>query len=395
MSVLTDIFTEISQSTYYVNMIAAHRANGVPVDAWLSPENIGVSLTQIFAAELSNLRSYVSTYAQAGFLETATLLNDKTALDLLASSQYSLTRNQPKIAQLNVRLLSASFSPNYSFSPGQITIGTQGSANLQKNYTNITGGTVVPGGFLDLVFAAAEPGSSYNIPNNTVLDMKTAFIGISVSNPIYPPSTSCILQQGADVEENPSYAERCETRWGTLGAGGNDDAMIYWALSIPPGYTSSPVRKVFVAPNYYKGRYIPNGATVYIAGTAGALPPADIAAVQSILDNPKKYPLTHYVFVDTVINVNIIITGFVYVRRKASVYSADIIAQISEHMIAYQDTLQIGQTMYQQKIGARIEDANTTAIRNVVLTSPLPVVSIDFIQYPVLDYTGLSIVEVD
>jgi hypothetical protein len=85
----------------------------------------------------------------------------------------------------------------------------------------------------------------------------------------------------------------------------------------------------------------------------------------------------------------------VYVRRKASVSSADITAQISEHMIAYQDTLQIGQTMYQQKIGARIEDANTTAIRNVVLTSPLPVVSIEFNQYPVLNYSGLSIVEVD
>ena len=83
MSVLTDIFTEISQSTYYANMIAAHRANEVPVDAWLSPENVGISLTEIFSAELSSMRSYVSTYAQAGFLETATLLTDKSALDLL------------------------------------------------------------------------------------------------------------------------------------------------------------------------------------------------------------------------------------------------------------------------------------------------------------------------
>lgn len=395
MSVLTDIFAEISQSTYYNNLITAHKSNGVPVESWLSPENIGISFTQIFSQSLSSEREYISKFAKSGFLQTAAQLDDITALDKFATSQFSLTRNQATIAQINVRLLGASYAANYSFSPGQITIGTSGSASLQKNYINITGGTLAPNGYLDLVFSAVEPGSLYNISNNTPLEMKTAFIGVSVSNPIYPLSTTCIKMQGSDLETNTSYEARCEGRWGTIGASGNEQAFVYWALSIPPGYTSSPVRKVFVASNFYRGRYVPNAFTVYIAGTAGALPPADIAAVQSLLDTPPKYSLHDYAFVETVSNVVIYIEGDVFVRRKASISDVDILAQITEHLITYQDTLQIGQTIYQQKIGARIEDANTFAIRNVILTSPLPVVNVEFFQYPVLDYSGLRIVQVD
>lgn len=394
MSVLTDIFAEVSQGTYYNNLINAHKLNGVPVDSWLSSVNIGISFTQIFSENLANLRNYISLLAKSSFLETAATLTDsegleiRDALTLLAKSQYQIDRNAAQFSQLNVRLVSTAGAPSYFFLPGQITIGTQGPPSLQKTYTNITGGILNPSGFIDLVFSANNPGASYNIPNTTTLDMKTSFVGVSVSNPIYPPASSCILRQGSDEETNASLYARCLGRWGTLGTGGNEDAFIYWARSIPPGYVTSPVQKVRIAPNFQNGIFWPGVCTVYIAGATGALPIADVNAVQGVFDNPPKYPIAGSVIVDTVTNINVSVIGIVNVKITSGFTLTEIQTLVEASLLDYQNTLNIGETVYPQKIGARIEDANKLAIRDVVLSSPSGPVYLNFNEFPILQYTG-------
>lgn len=394
MSVLSDIFTEVTQGKYYNQLIIAHKANGVPADSWLSPVNIGISFSEIFAENLANLRSYITLLAKSSFLETASVLVDengnevKDALTLLARSQYQIERNAAQFAQLNVRLLGLPNAPNYFFVASQITIGTQGPPALQKTYVNITGGSLAPNGFLDLVFVATNPGAAYNIPNSTTLELKTSFVGVVVSNPIYPLSSSCILRQGTDEETNASLTTRCLGRWGTLGTGGNEDSFIYWAKTIPPGYATSPVQKVRVAPNLYQGIFYPGTCTVFIAGPTGALPGPDVVAVQGVFDNPPKYPIAGLVQVLTVTNVNISIIGTVNVKITSNVTLAEIQAEVEVNLLDYQNSLNIGETIYPQKVGARIESANKIAIRDVVMSFPTGPFILNYSDFPILQYTG-------
>lgn len=408
MSVLTDIVKSISSSEYFNDLMQKHKTNGVPTSAWKSLVNTLLSLTWELSKKISDLSQSITNMVSAAFLDYAT----GDGLRLFAKSQYQIDYNPAQFTSGIVRLISTASAPSYTFVPGQVTVGTQTTdASTQKLYVNVTGGTLAPppmigpptpgNGYLDLTFIAIAPGSKYNIPNQTTLDLKTSFVGLFVSNPIYPVLDNWIAQQGADIESDESLKSRCRAKWGTLGVGSNRDAFEYWARSIPPGYTSSPVSKVKIASNIYKGAYVPGSCTVYIAGPAGALAPLDIAAVQGVFDNPQKYANNSFVSVETVINKNIAVKGTVFIKRSAGLSLLDAQAQVEAHLLEYQGILDIGQGIFPQKLGARIEDANVIAIRNVKLTDPDPntvdVINLNYYEYPILQYTSgnLSYVLVD
>lgn len=391
MSVLSDIITSISQSQYFQKLIAAHKANGVPVGSWLSLTNTGLSLTQILSAGLADLRQMITTMAQAMLLDYAS----GPGLTLLAKSQYQLDRIPAQFTVGKILLKSASTAPAYSFIPGQITVGTPGPATSQTQlFVNVDSGSLSPGGILLLTFQAIQPGSGANLLTGTPLDLKTSFVGVTVTNPIYKDGT-WITQQGAPEETDDSLKLRCISRWGTLGAGGNEAAFEFWARQIPPGYVSSPVLRVRVASNLYQGQYVPGCATVFIAGTLGSLPASDVAAVQQNFDQPPKYPVGCFVEVATVKNRRISLVGTVNISRSANVSVAEVQAAVSAGMAAYQGTLDIGQTLYPQKLGAEVDEAYPIAIRDVELISPVDPVFLKYAEYPLLDITKLTYQVVD
>ena len=88
MALLSDLLSRVPQATYFRQLMAAHRANGVPVDSWTSPRNTGLSLTQYAALTFSSLRSSMVDAISSLFLDYAA----GTGLTLFAASQYQLER---------------------------------------------------------------------------------------------------------------------------------------------------------------------------------------------------------------------------------------------------------------------------------------------------------------
>lgn len=405
MATLADLIKEIPQGTYFTDAMGKHATNGVPTKSWLGIFNTGYSLTQIVSQFFYALRASVAELARAQFLEYAS----GVGLTLLARSQYQLERIPSQFTKGTIRLTAVAAAPVHVIAAGDLTVSTRGPEGPTKRYySNTTGGTLNPGGTLDLTFCATQPGQEWNIPPNSPLDLNTSKVGVTASNPPVGLTGTWITQAGAPEEQDPRLKLRCVTRWGTLGRASNEDAFVYWALQIPNGYTSSPVAQVRVFANRLGGAQfviVGGGVTIVVAGPAGALPQPDVDAVADIMESPlphlgvtlkKKYNLCGLCLVVSARNLTVPITGTVYVKRSANIAIAEVQGQVTASLTDFQASILIGQEIYTQKLGARIEDANKVAIRNVVLTAPaVDRVIPDIDQYPVLDAAGLTYVLVD
>lgn len=395
MSVISDIINPLTVEQYFIKIKDQLKAKGFGVDHWLSSTNIDLAFSQIIAAGLSDKDAAFVQIAKSMFLQTA----QGEGLDLLGVSHYNLLRLPSKVAQIQVRLISSPTTPVYNFVAGQITLGTQGTdPNVIKLYTNINAGTLNTGSNLDLIFQATATGAKYNIPNNTILELKTSFAGVLVSNPLNPAGNSCIINQGADSESDDQYRSRMIQKWSTLGAGATEDAYKYWA-QYPTVNDVSPVRKVRVASCLYEGKVKPGWATVYVAGPNGALSAPELAQVQANFDPPyQKYPMNHRVKVENAIEKQVIVSGTVNIYRKANISPTDVQAAVEAALQKYQQQLDIGDRgIYPQKIIAWIfarpidgsnVDVNIAAIRNIDLVSPTQPITLLYNEYAELFYTG-------
>lgn len=201
--------------------------------------------------------------------------------------------------------------------------------------------------------------------------------------------TSSVVLPGQAAEGDDLVKQRCITRYSTTGAGGSEEAMIYWARALPAGYLASPVTKVKAYSNRYAGSIAGAAGTILVAGDAGALSPADLAAVTANLDG--KYVLGTLVSVETTTNHTISPTGTVYVIRGRATVS-DVQAAVAAALATYQAQLDIGGQagkVYRQKLGARIEDAHPSGIRNVDLGVPATDVTILYDESVIFDPSGL------
>lgn len=363
------------QAAFFAEMISLHKTNGVPVDAWLSTVNVGLSQTQINALLFANERLARSQLAQATFLQYAS----GDGLTLFARSQYSLERYLAQVTKGTIRLVSTATAPLYNFVAGQVTVGTTGSTTNQKLYTNITGGTLAPNGTLDLIFEAAEAGASYNIPNNTPLDLKTSFVGVTVSNPIYPPAFTWITQAGTDLESDDSLKQRCLARLGTIGAECNEEGILYWTFLAPAGYAASPVKFAKVLSNWTKTSsytgYWPGLVSVVVGNDFGPLAPGDLAAVRGNFENPQKYGIGRQLFLIDMELLPVTVSADVFAFGASGLTTQQIEDMVMASLVDFESFIDIGEVIFPQKIGARIEDANKKVIRNVNMISPVSVIT--------------------
>lgn len=213
-----------------------------------------------------------------------------------------------------------------------------------------------------------------------------------------------ISTAGASLESKDRLRRRCETRWDTLGGGGGDgnppaavgteDALVHWGLQTPAGYTASPVRWVRALSNNYLGAMSANYTTIILAGPAGPLPAADVAAVAANYERPKKY--WGRLVVVSAITGSIPVAGTVYVRSASGLTLEEIAAKVATSLAEYQQILgedwsrNQAPIIYPQKVGARVEDADKVAIARVDLTFPPAPVVLAWNEFPVFDTTTLG-----
>lgn len=391
MATLQDLLSEKTQAQYFQDLMSRHRLNGVPTNTWLSLVNVGLSLTQLAAEALADLRERVRYITSGLFLETAT----GAALTLLARSQFQLERDPATFALGRIRLISVQGAPPYTFALGDLTVGTPGpSTSATRLYTNTTGGTLQPGSTLDLEFLCSTAGASGSIPTDSPLELKTAYAGVLASNPQIGNTGSWLIVAGQDEEGDDRLKLRCAARWATLGCGGSEDALFYWALARPAGYAASPVAQARVFPNQLNGNFA-GAATVVVLGPAGPLQAGDLNAVKANFENPKKYPVGCVLDVKNGTTKAVTLTGTVNVwRNRQSV--AEVQAGVAAALAAYQQQLLMGQSVYpQRKVAGIIEDGAPTSIRDVDLSGMAGVITQASTELPVLGTGGLTYTLVD
>lgn len=384
----TRLFTNLEGGTLQPGLsVPGVDAAGLEQGGTFTPKTSGVTL-QVVVAGLNTALSVPVVVGKAVVVNAAT---DAAGNPISTVAQIS--------AAIAARPSALALVGVTSFNLGSAVIG-------QIPQTSLDLGTLV------LKFTATAPGSAWNLPVGSPLDLKTSIVGVSIANPAWIGGT-WISSQGAEEESDDRLKLRAPARWGTLGVGGNDDAFLFWALAVPNGYSSSPVSQAVVLASFYQGAFHGAGATVVIIGPAGALGGGDVAAVQANFEAPvlslaggpvpglellrKKYPIGCLVQVVSAANLTVTITGTVSILRSAGVSVADVQAAVTAALAAYQLALRIGQRIYARKLAGVIEQAApfATAIRDADLSAMTQVTIPTILQYPLLSAAGLIYQPVD
>lgn len=394
MSVLTDLITPSTQPEVVQQLLSALNALGIPTDNWKDTTNLDYAWAQVTASRIADETESRANLAKMLLLQ----YSSGSLLDALAESFYNTKRLLAAPTIGTIRLVAAASAPTTNIVAGTLTLGTlPTNSDGDKLFKNITGGLLVSGGTLDLVFQAVTTGSSYNLPNATPLYLKTSLVGVTVSNPLLPNATTWITAQGTDDETDDSLRNRCINRWGTIGAGGTDGAYAYWATYPINGGTTSPVSRVKVVSNLYQGKAKPAFTTVFVAGTTGLLSNQDLAAVAANFENPQKYPAKFRVQIVNATPKFIPIVGTVNIYRSSNLLPQDVQSSVEDALLNYQKSLDIGaRGVYRDAIISYIFSRptigdvkiNLTTIRNIELASPQNVVNLNYDEYPILQYTG-------
>ena len=215
---------------------------------------------------------------------------------------------------------------------------------------------------------------------------------------------SYIETPGAAEESEDSIKARCLTRF--MGLGGwagdgappapaaTDEGLEYWARQPPAGRTTSPVAGVRILSNYYMGSPSGNDITAVIWGLLGALSSDDVTAVDGNFYNGRKFSLGADLHTVTVTNVPVVLTGTVDVYIDYGLTTAEVKALIDARIAAYQQNPRAvfpGVTLRREVLSAKIADAlPDQALSNINLTLPADT-TYTFLQYPVLDTSGLTV----
>lgn len=367
------------------------RAAGVPVDTWTSAVNTNLALSQAVGDTTADLKQLVAQYLGAALFQYAR----GEGVTLAARGFFQLDRYPAAPTVGKFRLAASAGFATRTFVAGELTAGALGASG--QLYSNIDGGTLNASGALSLTFEALQPGTGGNIPVNSQLALRTVIPGVSITNPVYASGT-WITSPGLAEESDQLLIARCLSRWSTLGAGGNAEAMYYWATKKPAGYAASPVTQVRIYSNRLGGAIVGNGVTVLVAGPAGALLPGDLAAVAANFETPKKYPLNTILLVATTTNRTIPIVGNVNVLRDANLSQADALGLLATGFATYQANFPIGgyspgNLLYRQALEGRGEQALPDgSVRDVAITSPAtPTVALAYDTTVVFDLSGLTV----
>jgi hypothetical protein len=221
---------------------------------------------EIFAVVYSTLTFGVSQIASGGYNDLA----EGTWLHLLADSHYDNQVHLAVTTQGTVILTSAQFAPPHTIAVDDLVASTESDITFR----NKTAGTLSPGGTLSLTFEAEVAGAGGNVAPGSIVILKTALAGVTLSNPVIPATTSWITRDGADAETNEQLRTRNRSKWATLGIG---PGMAYVHNS---RQAHESVKRVFVDDTNPNG---PGSLDVYLAGDSGPVSQTIVDVVEDYL----------------------------------------------------------------------------------------------------------------
>jgi uncharacterized phage protein gp47/JayE len=343
---LSDYIKKQTKEGVLSGIVALLRLANFPVASW-QPFSLPVHLTDAFASLYSDLSGLISDIAKGGFLDLA----EKEWLDLLCKSLFNEDRKAAVAARHSVTLVDAASSGPHNYAAGTFWVA---NADGSLRFRNVDPVALGMGATAAYTFEAESPGEAYNVGVGSITQVLTpGGTGITASNPALSSGTS-ITQQGVDREKDPEYRQRCRDKWGTIGSGSNDAAYRYWCTS-----TSAEVSRVKITGDESTGQVLG-----WIAGPAGAVSSAALAAVQAVVE--VKRPLCVGATISNVSGQTVSVIGTVFLATGAN--SSAVLSAVQVAIDAYARTVDIGGVVYVAELIAAIMGVD--GVRNVTLSSP-------------------------
>lgn len=196
MGLFKDLHKAVTQSEYFTRLMAYHAANEVPTATWLSVVNIGLSLSQFVSETIAQCDALLTETFRAlyleewqGLLDGAATAADRERIEerfrINARNFYGIEYEAAQLQVARFVLTSTSTAPTQILPAGSIA-GTPGNGLLWAAQLEAD---LVPSQRAVVEFEATEAGASYNVPIGTTLELKSTFVGVTITNQASGPAT--------------------------------------------------------------------------------------------------------------------------------------------------------------------------------------------------------------
>ena len=322
MIAFSDLLSTKTIDDWKRSILNVATAVGLPTENW-QEGGYTRTLLALFARLYATGGQVVRIIAASGFLDTAS----GDWLKLLAKNLFAVDPIEATFASapLGLRLTNGG-GGLFIFEAGDVVVA---HASTSKTYRNTSGGTLNPGGTLDLELEAEEAGSGSNALVDTITTMVTTFGGVTCTN--------TLPLVGLDAEKDEDLRQRCRDSLAALSIGGIKRAYEFFAKSATRE-DGSPIGvnrvRVLTAPG-------DGTVTIYIAGAGGELTSPDVADVQAAFDEK----VTPYGFNATAIsatNLSITVPATIWIPASLGLSEAQARQAVLDALEAYVETLPIG-----------------------------------------------------
>lgn len=321
-----------------------------------------LTLAEGHADVMADRDELIAAVAKGGFNELA----EGAWLTLLARNVYNNERLVGAQAAGTVRLSCSASAGPYTLTAGQVWVSTTDG----HRYVNTAGGVLASGGTLDLAFQAETSGAGFNVANNTITILSTAFAGVTVNNPD-PGSGSWLTTQGTDDEGDSALRGRNRAKWPTRGVAANAEGYEQFAKDATASGAGgvTPITRAKASASVS----VPGRVDVVVAGSAGAVGGSTVAAAQSYIDGLTA--LTSVAVVVSAVNKAITVSGTVLVK-SAQATSTQAAAEADLAALARGTQIGAAQGLPLEFIIAAIvgplngDGTNNRGITQVTITAP-------------------------
>lgn len=295
-------------------------ATGVDTTLW-KPGAVTRTLITGAAIILAALSTMVALIGRSGFLEYAT----GSWLTLVALYVYGVDRILATFAAGSV-IINNSGGGVYSYAIGDLQLVNPTTGKTYRNTAVVSVGALQTGVVVPIV--ADESGSGSSALLGEISAFATPPLGLSVSNP------AAVL--GTDDEEDPPLRQRCRDKLGALSPNGPPDAYGYVARNAKRS-DGSPIgiTRVRIEKDGYGNIF------AYLASPSGVVPPADVAAVDLLLQQ-QATPLGVTLYTSSATAAIITTSANIWLYNESALTTDQLTATINTALVAYLKTTPIG-----------------------------------------------------
>jgi hypothetical protein len=284
---------------------------GVPAKSWRKG-GVARTILRVVAKTYSGFTELMADAISAGFLETAT----GSWLTVLAKQVFNVERQEATFATGEL-LFTNTGGGIYSFNEDEVRALWEDEG---KAYANAESFTLNPAESKLIAVRAVEVGSASSAPPNTITELETFILGVTVTNP------EAVV--GNDAETDEELRTACRNKLAALSVRGPRDAYAFAVREAKrPDGSSVDINRQQVSPSSSTGT-----VTVYVASPSGAPSPTDIQYVEESIEAIAR-PDSVTVTVLAATEVPLTRTVTVWARRTSGVSAESIKTAVEKALI--------------------------------------------------------------